>query len=322
VKPPSGPRGRALAVLGLALLSAFCYVAIKAGLEYAPPLFFGGLRATIAGVALLALVVLRGRRPRVPRAHWPWLLLLAFTTTTLSFGGMFLSPGRVGAGIASVLGNLQPLVALVLAALLLGERVTRGKAVALVLGLTGVALITVPGLAEGFTASGVGSLLALGASTGAAVGSVVLKRIDPRLDLLSVTGWQFVIGALPLLLAAGTWERPTGTVGSPTFLALLLFLALGGTAFTTTVWFWLLRRDEVGRLSMLLFVVPVLGLALAALLYREPITRWEALGAGAIALGIVVLFREPPRGDRVLAGPRPHPGPSATAHAPSAGRVG
>lgn len=51
--------------LGLTAVYAVCFVAIKAGLAFAPPLLFAGLRAEIAGVALLGLVVFL-RRPAAP----------------------------------------------------------------------------------------------------------------------------------------------------------------------------------------------------------------------------------------------------------------
>jgi len=71
-------------------------------------------------------------------------LALAATVTTITFGGMFLSPGRTGAGIASVLGNTQPFITIVLAALFLAEKITRGKLLVLLAGLIGVGLISAP----------------------------------------------------------------------------------------------------------------------------------------------------------------------------------
>lgn len=163
-------------VLAFTVIFAVCFTAIKAGLAFAPPLLFGGLRALIGG-AILLLVLVALRAPLLPaRRYWPLVLAVAATSTTIGFGAMFLSPGRTGAGIASVLGNTQPLFALVLAAFFLGERATRGRLVALLLGLGGVTLISYPALA-GADAYGIsGAVLALAASAGMATGSVLVKR--------------------------------------------------------------------------------------------------------------------------------------------------
>jgi drug/metabolite transporter (DMT)-like permease len=59
---------------------------------------------------------------------------------------MFESAGRTGAGLASVLGNLQPLVVIAIAAAVLAEPVTKDKAAALAVGLLGVTLMTAPAI--------------------------------------------------------------------------------------------------------------------------------------------------------------------------------
>ncbi len=51
-----------ISVLGLTLVYAVCFVAIKEGLAFAPPLLFAGLRAIIAGAALLALAAAQRKR--------------------------------------------------------------------------------------------------------------------------------------------------------------------------------------------------------------------------------------------------------------------
>jgi drug/metabolite transporter (DMT)-like permease len=92
---------------------AACYPAIKTGLEFAPPLWFAGTRTLLGGLVLL--LVLR-RKPLWPEARLArWILPLGGLATTLTFGAMFVSPAYTGAGIASILGNTQPLIIMVLA---------------------------------------------------------------------------------------------------------------------------------------------------------------------------------------------------------------
>ena len=284
-----------LGVLVVTVLAALCAVVVKAGLGYAPPLFFGGLRALIAGTVLLGLALLGGH-PLLPAPRrWPALLALSLVATTATYGGMFLSPGRVGAGIASVLGNVQPLVAVLLAALVLHERLTRAKIAAVLLGTGGVLLITYPRLAGGLSEGMVGSLFALSASIGAAAGSVLVKRMDLRGELLAVTGWQLVLGSLPLLGAAALLEPLGETTWGAAFAGMLLFLSLGGTALSTTIWFWLLGHGDVGRLSLFLFLVPVLGLAFAWVVFGERVAPLETAGMLAIFVGTALVLGEPAR---------------------------
>lgn len=114
-------RVRLLSVLAFTGIYATCFALIKAGRAFAPPLWLGGRRALSGGGAFLGLL---GRAPGPRRWQRPGLLALAAFSTTIGFGAGFRSPGRTGAGLAAVLGNMQPLVAVVLAAVFWGERLT------------------------------------------------------------------------------------------------------------------------------------------------------------------------------------------------------
>lgn len=285
---------RSLALAAVILLAAVCYATVRIGLAYAPPLLFGGLRALLAGTALLS-VALWARAPLLPSRSDVWsLVLLGVSATTVTYGAMFASPLRMDTGLASVLGNVQPLLVLVLAAMLLGERLTRGKTAALLTGLLGVGLILYPSFAVGGSAGGssTGGLLALGASAGAAVGSVLVKRIRVRPGIVALTGWQLIIGGAPLLALGALSSGAPRIQWTTTFVAVLVFLALFGTALPTTLWFWLLQDEDAGRLSMFLFLIPVLGLGLGVVAFGERIGLLQAAGVLLIVIGLAFVARE------------------------------
>lgn len=282
---------RLLIVVGLIIVYALCYAAIKAGLGYAPPLLYSGLRALIAGGTLLGVMAVT-RRPLLPdRAVAIRLLPLSLAAITLTYGAMFLSPGRTGAGIAAVLGNTQPVFALLLAAMFLGERLTSRRLTALALSFGGVTLIASGALA-GAGAYGIsGPLLALAASGGAATGSVIVKRMGSGPDLLMLSAWQLIIGAVPLLAASAITERGDAVVWSAAFVGLLLFLALAGTALAVPAWYWLVQREEVGRLTLSLLAVPVVGLGIAVVAFGERVTPLEGTGVLLTLAGLGVVAR-------------------------------
>lgn len=292
------PRARLALTVLVAAIYAVCYVAIKSGLTYAPPLRYAGLRALLAGIALAGVLAIRRRPLLPPRRLWPAVAAVAALGTAMGFGTMFLSPGRTGAGIASVLGNTSPLMIVGLAAVFLGEPLTRGKVIALALALTGVSLIAYPGLAGPAAYGLVGLLLPLLAAAGSASESVIVKRADTGEAMLGFAAWQLLIGSIPLLALSAWFEHGQPIEWSPTFAGLLFFLAFVGTAFTTALWYWLVQRDEVGRLSLVLFLVPVLGLLLAATLFGERIGGLEAAGVALALAGTLVVAWESmhPRG--------------------------
>lgn len=292
----SRERGRLALVVLLAAIYALCFVAIKSGLPFAPPLYFAALRALLGGLTLLLLLAALRQSLLPARASWGWVLGLALTTTTLAFGAMFLSPGRTGAGIASVLGNLQPVLLVALAAAFLGERLTRGKQLALALGAVGVLLISSAAFA-GPDAYGLpGALLALTASGSLAVGSVLAARMGEQPRLLALTAWQLLLGGVPLLVASALLERDAPVSWSPAFVGLVLFLAVAGTALPTPIWYWLLRGGDVGRLGLGLYLVPAFGLAVAAAVFGERIGLAEGLGIALTLAGTAAAMWESHRG--------------------------
>ena len=284
-------RMHTLIMVGLTPLYAICFVAIRIGLSYAPPLAFAALRVLLAGAALLTVAWWRGQRLRIPRRYWPTLLLLTVSNGVIGYGTMFLSPGSAGAGIASVLGNTQPLVVIALATVFLHERLTWHKAGALAAGIFGVVLISTAALEITSTAGLVGSLLALASAVAFGASTIFVARLAQDAPLLTLTAWQFLLASLPLAALSLLTERQIVQMWDLTFLVIVVVLALFGTALTTAVWYWLVQHDDAGRLSLLLFLVPVLGVSLAVLTLGEQIGWREGIGISLTLGGVLLALR-------------------------------
>lgn len=273
----------ALLVVLITLVASSCFVAIRNVAEFSPPLRFAALRLALAAAALLPLLPLTGRPLLPPRRYWPALAVLAVAPTAIGYGAMFASPGLAGAGLASVLGNTQPLLVLAAGPWLLHERLTARTLLALTIGLGGILLVTLPLLSgpDGLR-FGRGALLALISSAGLAVGTIVVKRLPRDAPILTLTAWQLLLGAAPLALASRVLEAGEATVWSTSFVVTLLYLAVAGTTFVTVAWYHLLGRHEAGRLSLTFFLVPAFGLALAALLLGETAAPIQIAGVALI----------------------------------------
>ena len=276
------------------MLWALCFPLITLGLAFAPPLMLAALRSFVAGAGLL-LPALILRRPW-PRGWRVWLALTGagFSLTTVGFGGMFLAGGEVTPGLATVLANVQPLLAAALAFFVLGERLGPRRRVGLALGFAGILLVAVPGFASGSANSsplGV-AYIALGA-VGVAVGNVLLKWLAGRVDLLVAMGWQLVLGGLPLLAGALRFEAAQPVTWNLTFVIVLLSLALPGTALAFTLWFSLLHRAELTRLNTFTFLTPIFALIIGALFFAETLTLLELGGVLLILAGLTWISRQP-----------------------------
>lgn len=279
---------RDIALLLLVMfLWALCFPLIATGLSSSPPLYFAALRSLVAGIGLLIpAVVLRRPLPHQPRL-WIGILGVGLSYTSAGFAGMFLAGGVVSPGLASVLANMQPLVAAVLAFFLLGERLKRSGLLGLLIGFFGIVLTALPVFSLQVTnVSSLGVGYVLLAALGIAVGNILLKRIAGQVDSLMATGWQFILGGLPLLVLAQWLETPSAVVWSPMFVLNLLVLGLGGTALAFLLWFWLLRREELTRLNTFTFLTPVFALLISAIFFGERLQWIQAAGIGLSLYGV------------------------------------
>ena len=294
---------RPVTVLLLALVAFFwalCFPLINLGLSSAPPLKFAGLRALIAGCTVLVLAfVLRRPLPRGWRI-WAALLIVGGGATTLGFFGMFIGGARVTPGLATVIENTQPLIAALLAWLLLGESLGSHRRAGLLLGFAGIAVISAPRFADGTPNSATGLAILLASAFGVGLANVVLKSLAGRVDVLMAVGWQLLLGSGPLLIAGACVEQRQTVHWDPVFAFALLTLSLLGTAVASVLWFYLLRRAAVGRLTTYTFLTPVFGLLLSYLLFGERLNVWQISGTVLVLAGVwrmtgsTTSNREPP----------------------------
>ena len=274
------------------LLWAACFPLITAGIEFAPHLTFAALRAVLAGLTLTILAVaLRRPLPREPRI-WAMVAIVGLGATTLGFLGMFHAAEFVSPGIATVIANTQPLLAAVLAGVVLNERLTaRGKA-GLLLGFVGILVITSPRLFSGGQENYIiGVAYIILAALGITVSNVLIKRIAGNIDALMAMGLQMLIGSLPL--AAGAWamEDPTAIRWSLTFVGALLGLSLFGTALVYWLWFSVLENVPLNRANAFSFLIPIFGLTMGTLFYGETVGWPQLVGIALTILGVALVTR-------------------------------
>ncbi len=275
------------------LLWAACFPLITVGLPFSPHLTFAALRAFIAGTALLILARAL-RRPKPPRAFrvWAALIVVGLGATSLGFLGMFHAAEFITPGLATVIANTQPLMAALLAALWLGERVSGIAVIGLVVGFAGILLIATSKLfVVGGESYAIGFGFILLAALGVTLSNVAIKTIVNDVDAFMAMGLQLLIGSLPLAAAAFLYEDPFSVDWTITFVASLLVLALFGSGLVYWLWFSALASVDLTRANAFSFLVPVFGLFLGYLFFDERLSEVQLFGIFLIVLGIVVVNR-------------------------------
>lgn len=262
---------RPLRMLGVTVAWGACFIAIEWGLRDASVLWFASLRATLAGVALLTVALVQRRSQPRGVGDWMRISVLGLVNVAIAFAAMFAAVIGLSTGAAAVLANAQPLLILVPAWWLFGERPRRASVVGMVIGLAGLLVVAVPG------GGGTGAWLSLTAA-GAVTAGTLLARSLVTLDVVVVSAWHFLVGGVALAVWAAAVEGAPDITWTPRFVAVLLFLSLVGTAAAFVVWFEESHRSRLDLLTAWTFLVPVVGIGLSVVLLDERPSGWALSG--------------------------------------------
>ena len=289
------------------LTLAFCwgssYLFIKLAVDDFGTFTLVALRLAV-GAALLWSVVLLSRveLPRDPRMY-AHLAVMGAINIAIPFALITWAERSADSSLAAILTSPVPLFAAVLAPFFLPDEPIRlNGLVGLGLGFVGVVILVSPGL----TGSG-GDLTAmlalLAAAASYACGAIYARRNVRGLRPMVPAVFQVTFAGLYTLLLAFLIEQPLSDTPDAEAIFSILWLGLLGSGLAYLCFFRLLGPWGATRLTMVAYVIPVVGIALGFLVLDETIDGRVVLGTLAILVGIAIVNGR--YGRRRLFGRRP-----------------
>jgi drug/metabolite transporter (DMT)-like permease len=274
-----------LALFVLSVTWGYTWVIAKQALTYAPPFAFAAERCVGGALALFLAVKVMGKSLRL-EAPGPTLAIgLAQVTGFMLFQTWALVEG--GPGKTAVLIFTMPIWTLLIAWPILGERVRGRQWLAAVSTLTGLVMIIEP---WNMHSSLFSKFLGVMAALCWAIGTVLVKRLrgHRQIDLLSLTAWQMVLGAVPLvLLAMVVPERPTEWTDA--YIGILIFMSVISTALCWWLWITILDRVPAWEASLSVLGTPVVALVSSRIMLGEEFKLSEMAGILLIGCGLALL---------------------------------
>ncbi|MBD0355180.1 MAG: DMT family transporter [Rubrobacteraceae bacterium] len=273
----------ALMLLGALWGGSFLF--IRVAVPALGPFVLMELRVGLAVVALTLYVVVVGRLSKL-RSRWREFLIIGTVNTAIPFSLIAAAEIYLTASLAAILNSTTVLFTALVAAVWMGDPLTRRKVVGVILGIVGVAVLVGwdPIELSGVILLSVGAMLA--ASLSYALGAVYIKRTFKGIPPLSMSLGQLTGGAiilLPLAAASLPGERPSAAVT-----LCVLGLALLSTAVAYLLYFRLIENVGPTSTVTVTLLVPLFGLLFGVLLLDEPF-GWGTLAGLAIILSSVTL---------------------------------
>lgn len=265
------------------------FVVIKMGLHNMPPLMLAGLRFLLVAFPALLFVA----RPKIP------FRLFAAYGLTISFGqfAFLFCAIKFGmpAGLASLVLQAQAFFTILIGVFVFRERLQTKQIAGMAMAVIGV-LILIEGSLGGQHVALLGFMLTLAAAFSWACGNIFNKKImqhESRPPIMSLVVWSALVPVLPFFVASYLMDGPAIMLQSLvaidlTTIVSIIYLAFIATIVGYGIWGSLLGRYETWRVAPLSLLVPVVGIASAALLLGERLSGAQLVGAALIMAGLYI----------------------------------
>jgi drug/metabolite transporter (DMT)-like permease len=256
-----------------------------------PPLSARGMTGVAGGLLLAALAVMRGQSLRVPQGQWPRLLASAVLSITTWMTLMGLSLLWLPASEAAVLAYTMPVWASLLAWLILGERMSLGRMLALLMAFAGIAALMGGNGINASMEKLPGIVMVLVGAFVFAIGTITAKRLPLKMPLLASTALQIGIGCLPVALAGLVFEHPRIEALSGQGWALLAYMTLIQFCVAYVCWFAAIERLPASVAAIGTLAVPVIGVIASAIALHEPLGMGQIGGLVFTLAGVALAAR-------------------------------
>ena len=278
-------------VVILGVIWGLAFVAIRTADFQLSPINLTILRWLIASAGFLALAPFFGKpKHPVQRHHIPRILVVSLASVTGYHLSLNYAETIVSAGLAGLLISLGPIFVVVLSALFLKEKIGKRLALALAAAMTGAVVLS---LNAGLDFREItGPLAVVFSAFMYSVFAVGSKPLVKEYGALPTAIWVAQIGtAFTLPLISMNFITQIQQLSTITWLS-VLYLALLSTVLANVILYLLIGNRSVSRLSIQLYIVPLVSLVGGIMLLGEGVTIFTVLGGVLIFTGVALATRK------------------------------
>ncbi|MFP3133513.1 MAG: DMT family transporter [Nitrososphaeria archaeon] len=271
-----------LAFSWLVTFWALNYTLVKIALAFVNPFLLAFLRL-IMTVAFLLIVTPRSFVPLKGLKANLYLFIFSFLGIYSSWTLWYVGESYISPSLSVILMYTYPVIAVILSAIILKERVTRNKIIGTLIGFSGIFMIF---FSESSFNNIFAMLLVIWSAFSWALSIIVYKKYLSAYDYKLVNAYQMLY-SLPLSLALFPFFRISSALNA-FFWGVMLIIAIPGTAFTFLAYVYLYSKHEVSKITPYLFLVPAISVFFSYLIFGETLLYTELFGYILLAAGIYI----------------------------------
>ena len=276
-------------LLVLSVIWGLAFVAIKQAVTELTPVNLALLRWLVASVPFLVLLPIIGRpKARFERGDIPRLLVVALANVAGYHLSLYYAETTLSAGLSALLTSFGPIFIAILSYFLLNEKAGRKVLIGLLLAIAGTAVLSTGSISFNDLSSYAGIIENLITALCYALFTVLGKPLVHKYGSASTTIMAGLVGtAMMLPLLSQSFFIQASALSTLGWVS-VLYLSLLSTVFGYLMFYALVSRGAVTRLSIQLYLIPVVSVVGGALLLNEPVTLSVAVGGGMMLAAVAI----------------------------------
>lgn len=289
-------RGRATTYILLAVLSviwgiAFAFISIAE--NSLTPANLALLRWLIASAGYLAILPFLGKaKTKFESRDWWRLLVISFANVPLYHLSLNYGETTVSAGVAGLLVSLGPVFIALLSRVSLKEKIGRSLAFALFIATLGAAILSIPSL-SGPSGSFDGIFEVVLTAIAYSIFAVLSKPLVSKYGALPVAIRAGLVGTVMLLpLLSESFVTQVSELSALGWFS-VLYLSVLSTVLGYSLFYTLLGRGSVSRLSIQLYLIPIVSVISGSLLLGQGVTIFTFAGGAALLIAVALATHAP-----------------------------
>lgn len=266
------------------------YELFEIGGQYPSQVLFAGERFLLAGIFIAVFMCLKERKLVLPPVKAiPVIIVIGLLLTVIQYLLYYIGLGNTTGVKGSIISGSGGFFSIIIAAIFIrSDRMTRYKLLGCLFGFAGIVVLNIDDLMEGLSINWMGDGLMLASTVSAAFANFATKKATQTYDAIMITAYQFVAGGIIMIVIGHVIGGSVVYSGLPCYILICYMAFLSAVAYT--LWTVLIKYNDISKVAIFDFAVPVMGVFFSAVFLAESAMSFSAIAALLlVSIGIFMI---------------------------------